>query len=140
MTRNEKQAYWIIWVAFLLIAVGQIVYNIVFNNVVNSDIFLQYDIIDAKLPTSAKLSKYFFGVCESLSFVIIIFVVRGLAIKDLGLRVAYGLFFILTCANFCNALFGIYYSLLGLKYTFGYVVSTSTLALIEYLRLRGKHT
>lgn len=140
MTHNEKQAYWTIWFAFLLIAVGQIMYNIVFNSVVSSDIFVQYDIVDAQLPTSARLSKYFFGVCESLSFVIVIFVVRGLAIKDLALRVAYGLFFILTCANFCNALLGIYYSLLGLKYTFGYVVSTSILALIEYLRLRGKHT
>lgn len=138
MSEVLKIRLWFAWVAILLFVLGQIVYNVLFYGSTSYEIMRAYSNIDSQLSHYARIGKMIFAVCESACFVILTYILREIAIKNLALNIAYGLFFFLAFASFFDALFGQYYSVVGIEFEIGYAVSGIIISLIEYHR--GKHS
>lgn len=138
MSEVLKTRLWAAWVAILVFIIGQMVYNYLFFGNTSKELLDAYSIIDAQLSWQAELGKRIFGASESLCFVIIIYHLREIAIKNLTLNIAFGFFFFLAMAALAKSIVGVYYINLGIKFEFGYAVSGIIISLIEYYR--GRHS
>lgn len=138
MSEVLKIRLWIAWVAILIFVLGQMAYNHFFFGNTSKELLDAYSVIDAQLTWKAELGRRIFGATESLCFVLLIFQLREIGIKNLALNIAYGFWFFLSMAALSKSIVGVYYIYVGFYIEFGYAVSGVIIALIELYR--GKHS
>lgn len=138
MSEVLKIRLWTAWLAILIFVVGQMLFNYLYFGNTSKEIFDAYNVIDAQLTWKAELGRRIFGASESLCFVILIYQLREIAIKNLSLNIAYGFFFFLAMAALSKSVVGVYYINLGIEIEIGYAASGIIISLIEYYR--GKHS
>lgn len=138
MSEVLKIRLWFAWVAILIFVLGQIAYNYFFFGNTSKELLDAYSVIDAQLTWKAELGRRIFGATESLCFVLSIYQLREIGIKNLALNIAFGFWFFLAMASLSKSIIGVYYIYVGFYIEVGYAVSGVIIALIEYHR--GKYT
>lgn len=136
MSEVLKIRLWIAWVAILIFILGQAAYNYFYFGNTSKELLDAYSVIDAQLTWEAELGRRIFGASESLCFVIIIYQLREMAIKNLALNIAFCFFFFLAMAALSKSIVGVYYVYVGFKIELAYVVSGIIISLIEYYRVK----